>query len=228
MEISNIPKDQSSYFEVDNGILHYKSPNLSDIKNDKPIILFIHGANKESQHTEFWIPVMDIIHKYCYPVRLDIFGHGQSRHRGQINQDKIVEAIHHLISHILEISGQNSLMVIGRSYGGAIAQILASENDRVSGLGLIAPAGINSLYEKLKNWPNGISFLWDTKDPIISIKYLEKIYQVTPNVNLFSIGEHEHATKSVLHENTVFKKATHAPELSSPELFEEFMSHIVN
>ena len=99
MEISNIPMDQSSYFEVDNGILHFKSPKLSDIKSDKPIILFIHGANKESQHTEFWIPVIEIMHKYCYPVRLDIFGHGNSSFRGQIKQDKIVDGIHHFINY---------------------------------------------------------------------------------------------------------------------------------
>lgn len=219
--------DKSSYFEVDNGVLHYKSPSLSDIKSDKPIMLFLHGANRESQHTEFWVPVIDIMHKYCYPVRLDLFGHGQSTYRGQINQVKMVDAINHLIDYILEMSNQDSLMVIGRSYGGAIAQILANSNDRISGLGLIAPAGINSLYESLKDWSHEISFLWDTKDPIISINYLEKIYKISPDVRLFTIGGHELATKSVMHENTKFKKATHAPELSSPELFESFISSVV-
>ena len=223
-----IKLDQSSYFEVDNGILHYKSPKLTDIKDDKPIILFLHGANRESQHTQFWNPVLNIMHKHCYPVRLDLFGHGQSTFKGQINQDKVVDSINHLISYILEMTNQTSLMVVGRSYGGAIAQILASTNDKVSGLGLIAPAGINSLYEDLQTWDHKITFLWDTKDPIISIIYLEKIYQITPNVRLFTIGDHEHSTKSVMYEETIFKKASHAPELSSPELFEAFLSSIAN
>ena len=99
-----IKLDQSSYFEVDNGILHYKSPNLTDIKDDKPIILFLHGANRESQHTQFWNPVLNIMHKHCYPVRLDLFGHGQSTFKGQINQDKVVDSINHLISYILALN----------------------------------------------------------------------------------------------------------------------------
>lgn len=68
---------ESKFVIIQGKKLHYKSYFDQNEKN-KPVFIFIHGASPATQHTEFWVPLLAIIQKYCQPVLLDGYGHGLS------------------------------------------------------------------------------------------------------------------------------------------------------
>lgn len=228
-------KDSSFFLTVPKGKIHFKSPPIfdKDFHSSKPLVVFLHGGNKVNQNTEHWNPIIDLIKKLCIPIRFDFLGHGLSN----INQkladvDHIdqIESVEFVINHILNKSNFDTVSIIGRSYGGAIAQKIASNNpEKIKNLGLIASVAEEKGKPILTNWKKPINILWDVKDPIIPFSETRKFKSTNSQINLFVIGNTtEYCYKNIDYYSIPNYTPTHLPEIHLPSFFEEFLSYVCN
>ncbi len=215
---------ESKYIEVTEGKLHYKAKEKPD--QTKPYVLFLHGASPKSQHTEFWTPILSIINKYTNPLLLDRFGHGQSKLNDNsiaISRNLHIGSVKNFLDHILAHYNIKTIAIVGRSLGGAIAlELFKSIPEKISGLGLIAPAGTNRYLDVIETLNIPTTVLWDINDPVVTFNGNE-IIKRNNNISLYTIGQFSQAKKWIPHEGI---KKSHAPELNAPELFEEFLASL--
>lgn len=228
--------DSSLFLTVPKGKIHYNaSPNIFDEEFDsnKPLVIFLHGANKKSQNTEYWNPIIDSIKKYCNPIRIDLLGYGSSKINQKLDdiadQDQ-VESVEIIINHILNKTNFKNISVIGRSYGAFIAQKLASNNPTIKKLGLIAPVCQEEGKPILTNWNKPVTILWDVMDPIISFSEIKYLKSTKNKINLFILGntQSEYCLKKLDYFKIPNYKPTHSPEILVPSFFEEFLSYFCN
>ncbi|MCY3410251.1 MAG: alpha/beta fold hydrolase [Candidatus Heimdallarchaeota archaeon] len=211
---------ESKFFDTKYGKMYYCMPISVD---NRPIVLFLHGASKKSQNTEFWKPLNNYIQKHVNPIYVDRMGYGKSKINGIA---KLRTADHYAyltdFLHHIDKSYNNPIAMIGRSQGGNFAAKLLSSNvDIITSAGLIAPAGGENTVNYLKMWNKPISVLWSTRDPVIPFERVLEFFEIGIEVNVYSIGYFDRAAEST--ENT---KKTHVPEIDSPELFESFLINI--
>lgn len=221
---------KSKFIELQGKKLHYKTFVENNLSN-KPICLFIHGASPESQHTEFWSPLLPAIQKHCKPILLDGYGHGLSDKPTPeeiLNVQTIMNIYSDFIQAILVEEKLDNFILVGRSLGGMVTHTLAqSLEPNLIGVGLIAPARANKVSETLKNWTKPISVLWDYNDPMVGFESYPTIEKTVSQVKLFVINAPETVRYFKNHPRKEGSKPTHAPELADPELFEEFISSII-
>ena len=215
---------ESKYLTIQGKKLHYKT--YRDQKSDLPVCIFIHGASPESQHSDFWKPILPIILKHCQPILLDGYGHGQSDKPGaneQLNFEMILKIYIDYLKAIMEEENISSCILIGRSLGGAITHTISKEFDKyLIGIGLIAPAGAGRTNETLQSFTKKVSVLWDSKDPAVGFKTYPTIESTVKQVKLFVIGDDSiKATRNQDRKSDL--KPSHVPELQYPDLFEQFL-----
>ena len=216
----------SKFLSVQDKKMHYKS-YVEPKESNKPVCLFIHGANPVSQHTEFWSPILPVILKYCQPIFLDGYGHGQSAKPGlndEINFEVHKKFYTEFITKIISDEKLSSCILIGRSLGGAITHTLAKTfENALSGIGMIAPAGARMIPETLKDWTKNVSVLWDCEDPVVGFESHKIIESTLKQVKLFVVGADE-SIKCVMNQPRQDNLApSHVPELQYPKLFEKFL-----
>lgn len=221
---------ESKFVQVQGKNMHYTT--YPDSENaDKPVCIFIHGASPESQHTEFWTPILEIITKYCQPIFLDGYGHGESAQpevNEQVTFNVHVSIYTDFIKAVLEEEKIDSFILIGRSLGGAITHTVAKNfESNLLAIGLIAPAGATRTKESLKFWTKKVSVLWDSKDPAVSFESYPAIEATVKQVKLFAVGADPILKCEKNWERDPNKKPSHVPELHYPELFEAFLESLV-
>lgn len=156
---------------------------------DLPPIVFIHGAS-----ASLYDPLVAFRSRLEGRARLlfiDRPGHGRSQIGGKENvlPDGQADAI----ASLMEKRGIKPAIVVGHSYGGAIAAALALRHpDKVKGLVFLSPA--------VYDWPGGVSWYYDAaRIPISGVVFSTLI---APPAGLLAIGT---ATKSVFAPNPVPK-----------------------
>jgi pimeloyl-ACP methyl ester carboxylesterase len=156
-------------------------------KADLPPIVFIHGAS-----TSLYDPLIAFRSSLERRARLlfvDRPGHGRSQigGKGNILPDGQADAI----ASLMDKRGIKSAIVVGHSYGGAIAAALALRHpEKVKGLVFLSPA--------VYDWPGGVSWYYDAaRIPITGVLFSTL---VAPPAGLLAIGA---ATKSVFAPNPV-------------------------
>ena len=222
---------ESKYLTIQGKKLRYKS-YVEKKDSEKPICIFIHGASPESQHTEFWNPILPIILKHCQPILLDGYGHGQSdkpRSDEHLNFEIILKIYIDYLQAILKEEGINSCTFIGRSLGGAITHTVSKKFDTyLTGIGLIAPSGAGRTNETLQSFTKKVSVLWDSQDPAVGYQSYRTIESTVKQVKLFVIGANKTVKATRNQERRQNLKPSHVPELQYPALFEEFLVSLTN
>lgn len=156
---------------------------------DVPAIVFIHGAS-----TSLYDPMVAFRSKLEGRARLlfvDRPGHGRSQIGG--GENILPDGQADAISHLMEKRGIAKAIVVGHSYGGAIAAALALRHpEKVLGLVFLSPA--------VYDWPGGVSWYYDAaRVPVSGVLFSTFI---APPAGLLAIGS---ATKSVFAPNPVPK-----------------------
>lgn len=138
----NYPQAQSRFINIDGTNLHFVIRG-----SGRPVVL-IHGNPGSCQD---WTGVYPLLAARFCAFAFDRPGHGHSdrpRHNGNVT----VEVQANLLKSALAICGVERPILVGHSWGAALALIYAlSYPDEVSGLVLLAPA----IYES----DDGVSFL---------------------------------------------------------------------
>lgn len=119
-------------------------------KADLPPIVFIHGASGN---------LRDPMHAFRGKLEgrtemlfLDRPGHGYSERGGPENTDPDNQA--HAIARLMDKRGLKKAIIVGHSFGGAIAASFALEHpEKTAGLLLLAPA--------THPWPGGVDWYYD-------------------------------------------------------------------
>ena len=124
---------------------------------DLPPIVFIHGASgnlRDQMHA-----VRAKLEGRAALLFLDRPGHGYSERGGPENAWPDGQA--HAIARLMEKRGIGKAIIVGHSFGGAIAASFALEHpDRTAGLLLLAPA--------THPWPGGVDWYYDlAKMPVV-------------------------------------------------------------
>lgn len=221
---------ESKFLVIIGKKMHYKI--FREQGSEKPFCIFIHGANPESQHTEFWTPLLSIITQNCQPIFLDGYGHGLSA-KPEANEtvdfNLHLKTYREFIKGILSEEKISSCILIGRSLGGAITHSLAKEFDaKLIGIGLIAPAGAGRITQTLQGFSKKVSVLWDSQDPMVGFEGYGTIQSTVKQVKLFVIGADTSVTSAKNQERKPNTKPSHVPELQYPELFSEFLKSLTN
>jgi pimeloyl-ACP methyl ester carboxylesterase len=156
-------------------------------KPDLPPIVFIHGAST-SLHDPL-VAFRSSLEGRARLLFVDRPGHGRSQIGGKDNilPDGQADAI----ASLMDKRGIKNAIVVGHSYGGAIASALALRHpEKVRGLVFLSPA--------VYDWPGGVSWYYDAaRIPISGVLFSTL---VAPPAGLLAIGG---ATKSVFAPNPV-------------------------
>ncbi|WP_245480554.1 alpha/beta hydrolase [Neorhizobium sp. NCHU2750] len=154
-------------------------------RKDLPPIVFIHGAS-----TSLYDPMLSFREKLDGRARLlfvDRPGHGQSDAGGPENilPDGQADAI----SALMEKRGIGSAIIVGHSFGGAIAAALAIRHpDKVRGLVFLSPA--------VYPWSSGVAWYYDAASAPVAGALFSAI--VVPPLGLLAINR---ATRAVFSPN---------------------------
>ncbi|MDH5404121.1 MAG: lysophospholipase [Candidatus Heimdallarchaeota archaeon] len=213
-----------NFLETKFGEMYYELETRSENRKEQ-LAIFIHGSNKQTQKINFWSPIRSIIQSQVNAVVIDLIGHGRSKGTDiEMSFTDHVTSVKLLINHFTKKMEIRDLILIGRSYGGAIVQQLAIDIEDIASIGLIAPAGVEKYANQIKT--KKISILWDVNDPIIPFKQIENYLNTNNEIKLYTLG------KPNLNVNNLFyigsdNNPSHEPELQSPELFTRFLKSLI-
>lgn len=160
-----------------------------------PLIIGIHGwSQRNGWHT--WEPLLEPLGSAgFFALSVDMPGWGQSDpwNGGQLSQEQGVEAV----LAIMEAFGKESAVLMGKSWGGAVAiQTAMRHPDKVTRLILTAPA--YSDHNALKTLKTPILLAWAEDDPVIPYTYAAQFAEAAPNIQLqtYPTGGHSAAPKN--------------------------------
>ena len=159
------------------------------------LVLGLHGwSQRNGWHT--WQSLMDPLAEAGYwIVCVDMPGWGKSDSwdSGPLVMDQAIEAV----LSILEELGAQQAVLMGKSWGGAVAIKTALDfPDRIPQLVLSAPAYRDS--GKLKSLQQPTLLAWAEDDPVIPYRYAEQFVEVAPNTELvtYATGGHSAGPKN--------------------------------
>jgi len=148
-QTSRLFKPDGSLVTVDGVRLHYHFFAAGEGRPEKPVLVFLHGASGNACDA-----MLAFLERFRgqYPLLfVDRPGLGFSERSGS-GQDT-PEGQARLIAGLLAVLEIRSAMVIGHSYGGAVAAALGlAARDRVKGLAFLAPVS--------HPWPGGVSWYY--------------------------------------------------------------------
>ncbi len=226
--------EESHYFESTYGKIHYRSIPIERIrdqriKENQPVIFFLHGASKKTQTVNHWNPLQNQINKHCIAIKVDTLGNGLSHFYGreieetfEIKKASLVELINHLTGRF----SNRKIGICGRSLGGALAIEIAVELiQKIELLGLIAPGGLKRLADHLRKWEKHVNILWDVEDPVVPFQSFEYLRELDlAFLKLYTVGQTSETTvHSLPRTEAQTTTPTHVPELVAPQLFKQFL-----
>ncbi|MGQ4891050.1 MAG: alpha/beta fold hydrolase [Candidatus Njordarchaeia archaeon] len=152
-----------SFIEIDGLKIRYREVN----KGLEPAVLLLHGM---AFSVDTWVDLgtLDFLAKErIHAIALDLPGFGKSEGK-RLNRGKAAIFLKEFLSKI----GIEKPIIAGPSMGGGVALRYAIEFNNVSGLVLIAPAGLNDEYivENLSKIRAPTLIFWGTKDRVFPIK----------------------------------------------------------
>lgn len=182
---------EEKYLELSNGKI------FSMIAGDpsSPVVLCIHGwSQRNGWHT--WQPLMaPLAEAGFFIVSVDMPGWGKSPGwtSGSIPTEMAVDAV----ASIIQVLGQDSAVLMGKSWGGGVAiETALRYSSNITGLILTAPAFRN--IEKLKQLSQTVLLAWAEDDPVIPIGYAHEYQTRIPSLKFVSYptGGHSAAPKN--------------------------------
>ena len=102
-------------------------------RDDKPVALLVHGSGGEAAS---WAPVLDRFEQ-VHPIAIDMPGHGESTGRFCDGAEEAAEAV----DAVRAALGLDSVVVIGQSLGGAVAQTYARRHAAYCSAAVVASSG---------------------------------------------------------------------------------------
>jgi pimeloyl-ACP methyl ester carboxylesterase len=153
---------------------------------DLPPIVFIHGASANLRDP--MLSFRDKLEGRAKMLFVDRPGHGRSDVGGPENilPDGQADAI----SRLMETRGIGKAVIVGHSFGGAIAAAFALRHpEKVTGLVFLSPA--------VYPWPGGVAWYYDAAQRPVTGTLFSTI--VAPTVGVFAVGT---AAKAVFSPNT--------------------------
>ncbi|MFW9998425.1 MAG: alpha/beta fold hydrolase, partial [Candidatus Odinarchaeota archaeon] len=134
---------QSKFFKLNTGSLHVILSKRAGLP-----VIFIHGAHRQHQNAEIWMPFLPALPITVKPVLVDLPGHGKSPVPGSL--DNFRDSHLPILTDFIKQAGFKEFLFVGRSYGGWLAMRLASSfPDQTRGLFLIAPLGADKAHRYL-------------------------------------------------------------------------------
>jgi pimeloyl-ACP methyl ester carboxylesterase len=162
---------------------------------DHPLVLGLHGwSQRNGWHT--WEPLLEpLASAGFFALSVDLPGWGQSDPWGSTptSNEQGVEAV----LAIIEFLGKGSAVLMGKSWGGAVAIETALRHpNQISKLILTAPAYTN--FTALRGLTQPILLAWAEDDPVIPFAYAVKFAESIPHVQLetYPTGGHSAAPKN--------------------------------
>ncbi|MCX2725332.1 alpha/beta fold hydrolase [Roseibium salinum] len=145
--ISAQSKPDGSFAVVDGVKLHYHFVSAGEGNQDKPVLVFLHGAGGNAYDTKLaFLEAFRGRYPLLFPDRPGL-GHSDRRSPEHNSPAGQAQAIAALLEH-LDI---RSAIVIGHSFGSAVAAALGLvAPERVKGLAFLAPAAYP--------WPGGVTW----------------------------------------------------------------------
>jgi len=190
-------RTERALFEVDAG--HSLSVLSAGNANAPFLFVLVHGASREFQNAEHWLKHLPLLSQLGRVLAVDMLGHGAAvpgpkdqLPAGQtaIPVETQVQALKKLIE---EKKGEHqTLVLVGRSYGGRVVVNLANKlpNSSVHKIILIAPAlredEVLRLTPEVKNLP--ILFFWAEDDQTVSYARKKALVNEFPNKEVVLFG----------------------------------------
>ena len=120
------------------GLIHYKIHYSSDVK-----LILIHGLAASSKS---WIRLVEFLPDNFTIILPDLLGHGES---DAPEIDYHVSLQETIIKNILEIEKIEKYYLMGHSYGGWVAALIAKDNDSLEGLILEDAGGLKGFFDEI-------------------------------------------------------------------------------
>lgn len=169
------------YIAIQKGRVHY----IVAGSNEKLAIVLLHGARFSAKD---WLPVgsLTFLAKEGYRTyAIDLPGFGESETTG-LKPEYFMKAF-------IEEIGLKRFVIVGPSMGGQIALLCALEKiDGIVGLVLIAPSGLASLKDLLKEIEVPILLIWGDRDQVIPITNADILLKETKRTHIFVLNGEGH------------------------------------
>ncbi len=169
------------YITIQKGRVHY----IVAGSNEKLAIVLLHGARFSAKD---WLSVgsLTFLAKEGYETcALDLPGFGESE-RTDLTPERFIKAF-------IEEVGLKRFVLVGPSMGGEIALLCAlGKIEGLAGLVLIAPSGLVSLKDRLKEIDMPILLIWGDRDQVIPITDAEILIKGTKRTRIWILKGEGH------------------------------------
>ncbi len=187
---------ENQFIEINDNKIRYRGIKVKD----RPFLIFLHGM---AFNADTWnrLGTLVVLGKQGYSAyALDLPGFGKSSGK-RLSRDKAAELLDAFVKEL----GIEKFILVGPSMGGGVALHYAiNHQEKLDGLILIAPSGLNDPYilENLGNIKVPTLVFWGEKDNIFPVELSEKLTDSIKNVRFI-----------------LCKNAGHPCYLYTPQLF---------
>eukprot|EP01091_Cochliopodium_minus_P002774 TRINITY_DN12633_c0_g1_i1.p1 TRINITY_DN12633_c0_g1~~TRINITY_DN12633_c0_g1_i1.p1 ORF type:complete len:234 (+),score=55.06 TRINITY_DN12633_c0_g1_i1:1-702(+) len=220
----------------DNLILHSLKGTLNSSLNKNRALIFVHGASRDNQNAGHWKPLEPYLEEslkndFSSFYFVDLLGHGGST--PDAKGEKIgIEVQIKALKQLIEEEKLEENILVGRSFGGKVVNLLASEiPEKIIGMGFISPAVNKETLNKLPKrvLENPCFCIWASDDVIIfpNFTLMKEFFKDEKKRVFVDFGK---VLNSSIPKNESWR--AHTPELQNLPLFKEkfslFLDLVVN
>ncbi|CAG0941251.1 4,5:9,10-diseco-3-hydroxy-5,9, 17-trioxoandrosta-1(10),2-diene-4-oate hydrolase [Anaerolineae bacterium] len=196
---------ESKFIATPSGKFHAMIAGVGD-----PAIL-IHGSSVEHNSWRTWERNIDALATVARVYSLDLIGYGESD-KPEPRLDARAEA--NAIIELLDAEGIDRATLVGLSWGGGIAQIIATNAPtRVSKLVLVdsrySPKPEN--LARLKSIACPTLIVWDEEDAVIPVAYAQALGDAIPNSRV-RVFKHDERDSDADPNNRHWSQVSHSRE----------------